>query len=78
MSKYTKVTIHASMQDYEKDLLVYHLQEIGFDSFEETTSGIIAYCITDVYDEIELTKTLPNNARYRVEHLDEETWQRFC
>ncbi|KGN80721.1 MAG: hypothetical protein Q4B43_09415 [Bacteroidota bacterium] len=75
--KYTKVTIHATIQEYEQDLLVYRLQEIGFDSFEETTSGVIAYCLTEIYDETQLASTLPNNTRYRVEHLDEDAWLRF-
>ncbi len=78
MSQYTKITIHTSIQEYERDLLIYRLQEIGFDGFEETSGGVIAYCLTEVYDETRLVATLPNDARYRVEHLDEDAWLRFC
>lgn len=78
MSKYIKATIYSTLHGYEQDLLIYRLQEIGFDGFEETSGGVIAYCPTELYDETRLVATLPNDARYRVEHLDEDAWLRFC
>ncbi len=44
--------------DYQQDLLVNALGEIGFDTFEEVDSGFKAYIPVDVFDEVKLDETL--------------------
>lgn len=48
----------ASAEDYQKDLLIDSLSQIGFDTFEETESGFKAYIPADQFDQAQLDASL--------------------
>ena len=44
--EYKKVTFSFSaIQDYQQDLLIAELADIGFDTFEDTTDGFDAFIV---------------------------------
>lgn len=47
-----------SEEDFHRDLLVNALGEVGFDTFEETDSGVKAYIAADQFDEEQFNEIL--------------------
>lgn len=67
--------------DFIKDLLTSDLAEIGFDSFEETGRGIIAYCPAHLFNENTLTGILSYyeheysaKIAYRNQIIEDQNW----
>lgn len=77
---YKKVTFRLQdSEDFVTDLLAAALGDCGFDSFEETTQGIIAYCPAPLFDEIALKTAIDElplkiDFTYRVEHMADQNW----
>lgn len=72
-----RISIRVELEEYRKDLLVDALAEAGFEAFEDNDLGLAAYCPDSLFDETRLATILPNEAKYRVEQLDDNLWQRF-
>ena len=71
--KYLKLSINTSqMQDYQVDVLIYELGEIGFESFETTPDTLLAYIPQTLFDAQSLTNclTLP----YQIEEMPDKNW----
>jgi ribosomal protein L11 methyltransferase len=76
---YVKVNLHIDSEDFIKDILVYNLSEIGFDSFEQTSMGVVAYCAEDIFDENYLREVINNEwfkgkIKYRIDKLEDKNW----
>ena len=77
---YKKITFRLQdAEDFMTDLLAATLGDIGFESFEETTQGIIGYCPASSFDEIAMKiaideLTIKVNYTYRIEHIADQNW----
>ena len=71
------ISIRIELEEYRKNLLVDALAEAGFEAFEDNDFGLAAYCPDSLFDESCLATILSNEAKYRVEQLDDNLWQRF-
>lgn len=78
--KYTAVNfISKDIQDWQKDLLIAELGEIGFDTFEDTNNGFSAY-IPSANLDIQALETLllvqveGFELDYQVEDIEEQNW----
>jgi len=77
---YKKVTFRLQdAEDFMTDLLIATLGDIGFESFEETTQGIIGYCPTSSFDEIVMKIAIEEliikiSYTYRIEHIADQNW----
>lgn len=78
--RYTQVTFRLqSDNDFAADLLTAALSEIHFDSFEETTRGIVAYCPTALFDEAAMNTAIaalpvPLTYDYRIADMPDIDW----
>lgn len=72
-----RISIRIELEEYRKDLLVDALAEAGFEAFEDNDFGLAAYCPDSLFDESRLATILPSEAKYRVEQLNANLWQRF-
>src|ERR1700750_2402283 len=66
-------------QDYQKDLLVNELAQIGYDTFEETERGFNAYIPEDFFDEKRLNDMLsgfsyPLSFSYVINKIEKQNW----
>lgn len=69
----------ANMQDWQKDLLVDALGEIGFDTFEDSQEGFVAYIPTanldiQALETVLLYHTNDFEVTYEVKNLEEQNW----
>ncbi len=79
---YIQVTFRTDqVEEFANDLLAAFLGEIGFDSFEETTRGLIAYCPENLFniDEMkQVINSLPIEntelIQYRTELIEDRNW----
>ncbi len=79
--EYTKITFRFDddAESYVPDIVAAQLGEISFDSFEETTQGIVGYCPTHLFDEQAMNRAigqLPCHVgyRYRIEPMEDKNW----
>jgi len=78
--KYTAVNfISTDIQDWQKDLLIAELGEIGFDTFEDTNNGFSAYVPSANLDIQALETVLLDQVdgyhlEYNVEDIEEQNW----
>lgn len=80
--EYIKVTFRTEdVEEWANDLLASMLGEIGFESFEETSRGIIGYCPAPAFDEEAMKQTvaeLPIDdtslIAYRIETIADQNW----
>ena len=69
-NEFLKITIITpTVEEYQQDLLICELVEMGFEGFEETSRGIVAYVLKSIFSEDRLTEALPEGTRYRVEAI---------
>jgi ribosomal protein L11 methyltransferase len=73
-----KLTIQPN-EEYVVDLLASFLGEIGFESFEAITDGMLAYIHQSSFDENELKSLLGNfpyatNIQYLITQIDQVNW----
>ena len=78
--KYTAVNfVSTDIQDWQKDLLIAELGEIGFDTFEDTSTGFSGYIPSANLDLQALETVLLNQVEdytldYQLEDIKEENW----
>ena len=79
---YVKVTFRTEdAEEWANDLLASMLGEIGFESFEETSRGIIGYCPAPAFDEVAMKQIVtelpiadPSSIAYRIETIADQNW----
>lgn len=78
--KYTAVTFTSStMEEWQKDLLIAELANLGFDTFEDQDQGFVAY-IPDSNLDIQaletvlLTEAVGYDVSYSVQELENKNW----
>ncbi|KQM76894.1 ribosomal protein L11 methyltransferase [Pedobacter sp. Leaf216] len=67
------------IEDYQQDLLISDLADLGFDTFEDSESGFTAFVIKDNFNEKELKELLANYSEefatdYVLEDVADENW----
>lgn len=78
--KYTEVTfVSSDIADWQKDLLIAELGEIGFDTFEDTDTGFSAFVPSANLDIQNLETLLLNQVEgydisYEVKDIEEQNW----
>jgi len=79
---YIKVTIRIESEtDFIADVLTAYLGEVGFDSFEETSRGINAFCPKNLFSDDVLYDTIKEiessyncKISFRKEMIEEQNW----
>ena len=78
--EYKKVAFSFSKaEEYQKDLLIAELGDVGFDTFEETETGFDAFIIAAQFNETALTEilnTLEEGVQYAyvIHDIEPENW----
>src|SRR5690606_5615338 len=78
--KYSAVHFHTTaIQDWQKDLLVAELADIGFDTFEDTDKGFDAYIPSanldlSALETVLLAQVEDYHLDYEIENIDEQNW----
>jgi len=78
--EYKKVAFNfKDIQEYQHDILIAELAEIGFDTFEDTTNGFDAFIIANQFNEIALNEVLIGfgdelNYTYEVTAIEPQNW----
>lgn len=78
--EYKKVAFNfSSIQEYQQDLLIEALGDIGFDTFEDTATGFDAYIIDDQFNETSLNEVLMGfgdelQYTFQVSSIEPENW----
>lgn len=78
--QYTKaIFTFKSIEDYQQDLLISDLADLGFDTFEDSEGGFTAFVIKDNFNEQELKGLLANYSEefataYTLEDVADENW----
>ena len=49
--EYVGLTVMVNPKEIYSEVVTYYLSEVGFEMFEDTPDGILAYCKMDLYDE---------------------------
>jgi len=67
------------IEDYQQDLLISDLADLGFDTFEDNESGFTAFVIKENFDEQQLKDLLLSHAdefssSYHLEDVADENW----
>ncbi len=68
-----------SIQEYQKDLLIAELADIGFDTFEDTTTGFDAFMIANQFNETALNEVLMGfgdelQYTYLINEIEPQNW----
>lgn len=79
---YIKITIRIESEaDYIADVLTAYLGDAGFDSFEETSRGINAYCPENLFSDTALSEIIKDaeesydcKISFRKEVMQEQNW----
>ncbi len=78
--EYNKVAFNFSIiQEYQQDLLIGALGDIGFDTFEDTSNGFDAYILNKEFNESLLNEVLMNfgdelQYTYLITAIEPENW----
>ncbi|TDS17349.1 50S ribosomal protein L11 methyltransferase [Sphingobacterium paludis] len=78
--RYSSVTFTSSnMEDWQKDLLISSLGEIGFDTFEDTDQGFAAYIPAanldiQALETVLLAETEGFDVAYTVKEVEDQNW----
>lgn len=78
--KYIQVSFSFDqIEEYQQDLLINELGDIGFNTFEDTTDGFAAFIEQEVYSKSELKTVLAAfegdfNCRYEVLTIEGQNW----
>lgn len=78
--KYLKVVLSFNgIAEYQQDLLVAELADIGFDTFEDTPEGLAAFIIEAAFNQTKLTEVLAGfsddfETKYQIHHIEPENW----
>jgi ribosomal protein L11 methyltransferase len=79
MNYYELLFITKPIEDYQQDLLINELAEIGFDTFEEVQEGFKAYIPSDDFNQILLKEHLESyhamfDFTYEVNLIPQKNW----
>lgn len=78
--KYTAVNfVSMDIQDWQKDLLIAELADIGFDTFEDSEDGFSGYIPSSNFDvqafeTLLLAQVIDFNLDYQIEDVKDENW----
>lgn len=78
--EYTKVTLKFDeIQEYQHDILIAELAEIGFDTFEDTPDGFDAFILSHEFQENELKRVLAGfeeelKTTYSITAIQHQNW----
>lgn len=78
--KYTAVNfVSTDIQDWQKDLLIAELADIGFDTFEDTETGFSGYVPSSNFDlqaleTLLFSQVVDYNLDYIINEVKEENW----
>jgi len=78
--QYIQVTFSfIQAEDYQKDLLMDDLANIGYNTFEDTTDGFAAFIDFDHYHELSLKEVISSyepdlQSSYTIEEIDAANW----
>jgi len=78
--EYKKVAFSFSeIQEYQKDLFIAELADIGFDTFEDTKIGFDAFIVAEQFNEATLTEVLMSfgddlQYTYLIHAIEPENW----
>lgn len=77
--RYTEVSFLVAPLDPWRDILVAELGELGYDSFEETPGGLLAYIKSDVFDRQALAGLMAVNdphatVHFTVRQVEQRNW----
>ncbi len=78
--RYTAVTFTSSnIEDWQKDLLIAELANLGFDTFEDQSQGFVAYIPASNLDiqaleTLLITEAVGYEVNYKVEELENKNW----
>ncbi|RZJ77927.1 MAG: 50S ribosomal protein L11 methyltransferase [Flavobacterium sp.] len=78
--EYKKVAFSfSSIEEYQQDLLIAALADIGFDTFEDTAEGFDAFAIATAFNEAELNDVLVEfgdelQYTYLISDIEPENW----
>jgi len=76
---YIKATFHLDTEDFIKDIFMNDLAEIGFESFEQTSLGVIGYCQENIFDENSVRQVIDNlintpQIKFRIDKIEDKNW----
>lgn len=77
---YTQVAFSFNdVQEYQKDLLIAELADIGFDTFEDTTTGFDAFIVANQFNETALNDVLMGfgdelQYTYTINSIEPQNW----
>src|ERR1700743_35971 len=79
MNYYELTFTTANFEEYQQDLLIGALGEVGFDTFEDTETGFKAYIPEDNFNKVLLDETLIAyrellKFNYEVELIPQKNW----
>lgn len=68
-----------NIEEYQQDLLIADLADLGFDTFEDSDNGFTAFVIKDNFEEAALKDVLSGYAEdfkteYKLENVADENW----
>ncbi|MCY4779439.1 50S ribosomal protein L11 methyltransferase [Sphingobacterium sp. UT-1RO-CII-1] len=78
--KYSSVIFTSTnMEDWQKDLLIDSLGDVGYDTFEDIVKGFVAYIPTanldvQVLETVLLSNTNGFDVFYEIEDIEEQNW----
>lgn len=78
--EYLKVALSfEKIEEYQQDLLVAALADIGFDTFEEAENGFDAFIIESEFNQNDFNEVLQSfaddfSANYVIHHIEPENW----
>lgn len=81
--RYSAVAFTSSdMQDWQQDLLIDELADIGFDTFEDSEHGFVGYIPTanvdlQALETVLLYHSTGFDVTYRVQDLEDENWNKL-
>lgn len=75
---YLQVSFNGSkLADYQQDLLIAELADIGFDTFEESETGFDGFIIEEQFDESALQQLLSEqdlDCKYVIKNIESQNW----
>lgn len=78
--EYKQVTFNFStIEEYQHDLLIAELAEIGFDTFEDTATGFDAFIVANQFNETSLNEVLMSfgdelQYTYNIKKVESQNW----
>ncbi|MDQ7947824.1 MAG: 50S ribosomal protein L11 methyltransferase [Pedobacter sp.] len=78
--EYIKVAfVFEQIEEYQQDILIAELADMGFDTFEPTEQGFDAFIVADGFDEAELKAIMAGaasdlNGKYEIFPIEAQNW----